>query len=326
MIIVVEGPDNSGKSTLIRHLASQLGVNVIPGEGPGRSDEEINERVRRYATIDDGLFDRHPCVSQPIYNHFRTGGPVIEPQLIEEFYERDVIFIYCRGRVSLAEQVVKDYDLSVTDAAGVVHADTVRDNHLSICATYDEWATNRAHFIYRIGDGFRNVTAFVRAMTSPTKQFDPVADIEDFHIKFHLEYDGPARVLPPDLSRFRIKFMDEEQNEYCHHEAAASAERYILTASASDPANYAFHLEHMLDGLVDMVYVVIGTAYLHGFDFREAWRRVHAANMKKVRAERVSDSKRGSTWDVVKPEGWTPPSHIDIVENNDLSSSNRCLT
>lgn len=324
MIIVVEGPDNSGKSTLIRHLANQLGVNVIPGEGPGRSDDEINERVRRYATMDNVIFDRHPCVSQPLYNHFRSGGPQIDPQLLREFYDQDVIFIFCRGRMSLTDHVIKDHDMDVTDAAGIVHADTVRDNHLSICATYEEWAMDHAHFTYRIGDGFRNVTAFVRTMMFNTvNQFDPIGDIFDFHFKFGLEYEGPPRVLPPDLAKFRIKFVDEEANEYCKHEAAASAERFILTASASDPANYAFHLEHMLDGLVDLVYVAIGTSHLHGFDFREAWRRVHAANMKKVRAKSADDSKRGSTWDVVKPEGWSPPSHIDLVEVNDLTLLHR---
>jgi hypothetical protein len=29
--------------------------------------------------------------------------------------------------------------------------------------------------------------------------------------------------------------------------------------------------------------------------------------MAKVRAERAEQSERGGTWDVVKPDGWTPP-------------------
>lgn len=319
MIIVVEGPDNSGKSTLIRHLEQELGLKVAWGEGPGRSDDEINERVRRYADLDNVIFDRHPCVSQNIYNHFRVGGPQIDPQLIKEFYERDVLFIYCRGRMSLAEQVVKDYDREVVDAAGTVHTDTVRDNHLSICATYDEWAVDHAHFVYRIGDGFDRVRSFVRSIMGGV-YFDPVADIAEFHIKYGLSYDGPVRVLPRELSEFRINFMDEELTEYSGSNAIAFMERYIHTPTARDLGNYNIHLELMIDALVDLTYVVLGTSYLHGFDFKEAWRRVHAANMRKIRVERIGDSKRGSLYDVVKPEGWTPPSHIDLVEKNDLSS------
>jgi hypothetical protein len=55
-------------------------------------------------------------------------------------------------------------------------------------------------------------------------------------------------------------------------------------------------------------------AHAHGlgFNFEEAWRRVQEANMQKVRTARVVDSARGSTFDVVKPEGWTPPVLADL--------------
>ena len=70
--------------------------------------------------------------------------------------------------------------------------------------------------------------------------------------------------------------------------------------------------------LVDLVYVAIGTAHLHGFDFEEAWRRVHHANMQKIRTPNAEASTRGSKHDVIKPEGWEPPSHTDLVEVNDV--------
>ena len=66
----------------------------------------------------------------------------------------------------------------------------------------------------------------------------------------------------------------------------------------------------VLDALVDLVYVALGTAYLHGFGpqkFNEAWRRVHEKNMEKIRAPSADHSKRGSAFDVIKPAGWTPP-------------------
>ena len=195
-------------------------------------------------------------------------------------------------------------------------------------------------------------------------------DICAFHEKHQLEYDGGERALPDDLAKFRADFMIEELGEY---EAAALAGN---RASA-------------LDALVDLAYVAVGTAYLHGFpirpqstwplhvqvaimppdtpldpnslegelvlgmidepvreyfvarllrsfperihrsresvwevafrawagaqilgyDFDEAWRRVHAANMKKVRAP----SARSGSHDVVKPPGWTAPNLADLV-------------
>jgi len=112
-------------------------------------------------------------------------------------------------------------------------------------------------------------------------------DIKDFHEKFGLVYDGPPRSLPQDLASFRTNFLIEETDEY------------ILASKRADE----------LDALVDLVYVAMGTAYLHGFDFDEAWRRVHAANMAKVRGP----SQRSGEYDVIKPEGWKPPYHGDLV-------------
>lgn len=119
-------------------------------------------------------------------------------------------------------------------------------------------------------------------------------DLIDFHTKFGLVYEGPPRNLPQDLFEFRKKFLQEELDEYIEAEELDDREK-------------------MLDSLVDLVYVAIGTAQLHGFDFNEAWRRVQAANMAKVRCERESDSARGTTYDVIKPPGWVAPDLSDLV-------------
>ena len=116
--------------------------------------------------------------------------------------------------------------------------------------------------------------------------FDPVGDIKKFHEKFGLAYDGPPRDLPDELLEFRIRFMQEELEEYIDNDDR----------------------EKKLDALVDLAYVLLGTAYQHGFTkFEEAWRRVHEANMKKVRADKISmkTGSRDPQFDVVKPPGWT---------------------
>jgi len=73
------------------------------------------------------------------------------------------------------------------------------------------------------------------------------------------------------------------------------------------------NLEEYFDGLIDLVYVALGAAYLSGLPFDEGFQRVHEANMKKVRALRQEDSKRGSTYDIVKPAGFVAPTLTDLI-------------
>ena len=153
--------------------------------------------------------------------------------------------------------------------------------------------------------------------------FDPIGDITAFHDRFDLPPAHPMGALDQETEGFRKKFLREELDEWLWAQQLAfqEATRPLLDR---DQAEYAHQLEKALDGLVDMAYVLFGTAHLHGFSgsFPEAWRRVHNANMQKVRAELDgSDSKRNSSLDVVKPAGWEPPVLTDLVECNDIHES-----
>lgn len=110
-------------------------------------------------------------------------------------------------------------------------------------------------------------------------------DVIDFHQKFQLEQQGE---LTQETMLLRIRQMQEELAEY------------VTGLTAKDRAQ-------QLDALIDLVYFALGTAYLSDFDFEEGWRRVQEANMQKIRATSPLDSKRGSTFDVIKPKGWVAP-------------------
>jgi predicted HAD superfamily Cof-like phosphohydrolase len=144
---------------------------------------------------------------------------------------------------------------------------------------------------------------------------DPMADIQDFHQKFGLEYTGKPRVMDKELFKFRVNFIKEELEEYLEEQPMLES---ALDQPEVDHRRVALGLHQQLDALVDLTYVVLGLAYLQFGPriFREAWRRVQAANMAKVRCEREEDSKRGSTFDVIKPEGWEPPDHHDLVADH----------
>ena len=118
-------------------------------------------------------------------------------------------------------------------------------------------------------------------------------DVGLFHTKFGLHETisgaaGPVPI-PMGLLEFRLKFLKEELEEF---------------EEGMDEDDMA----KMADALVDLVYVAMGTAHLLGLPWEALWNEVQRVNMQKVRAAKDgSNSKRGSGFDVVKPEGWTPP-------------------
>lgn len=114
-------------------------------------------------------------------------------------------------------------------------------------------------------------------------------DVAKFHEKFGLE---PKDAYPNFVSRewqeYRVRFMREELLEY-------------------QKALKGGDMEGVLDALVDLCYVAMGTAYGMSLPFEEAWEEVQQANLRKVRTEKPKDSKRKTSLDVVKPKGWAPP-------------------
>lgn len=144
-------------------------------------------------------------------------------------------------------------------------------------------------------------------------------DVGDFHRKFGLpvvicegdvsdEQPGP-REVDPELLLMRANFLLEELMEFMEACDLTWAGTGQITIVHADPGEEA-EVDHgqAFDALIDLVYVAMGTAHLFGYPWHHGWRLVQNANMAKVRAQAdASDSKRGSSYDVVKPPGWTPP-------------------
>lgn len=147
-MIVIEGMDNSGKSTLGVYLANALNRLVQESEGPPLSDEEINERVDRYYDLQSTtVFVRHPVISNAIYGATRPEGNPITPGRTALFYEQRPILIYCdagtRGLGS--SHVVKAHDTEQ-------HLADIENHYKKHLHLYRTWAAEHAHLIYRIGD------------------------------------------------------------------------------------------------------------------------------------------------------------------------------
>lgn len=144
---------------------------------------------------------------------------------------------------------------------------------------------------------------------------DLFGDVCAFLEKFGQDYDGPPRDLDYELQAFRLKHMHEELHEYeawtfpdslgFGDEMRHKIDAALVNARSNEDALNIRRAEQ-LDALVDLVYVTLQTARKHGFDFNEAWRRVHAANMRK---EAHPNGKGG----IRKPPGWVAPDHSDLV-------------
>lgn len=154
-MIVIEGMDNSGKSTLGEALASYLDMIVQESEGPPLSDEEINERVDKYEAMTGRIFVRHPVISSAIYGKFRPEGNPITPGRTMIFYESNPLLIYCdAGERGFEGHVVKDHDTAR-------HQQLLSDYQRDLLEEYRLWAAQHAHFVYRIGDDMNELISTI---------------------------------------------------------------------------------------------------------------------------------------------------------------------
>jgi len=90
---------------------------------------------------------------------------------------------------------------------------------------------------------------------------------------------------------FRIKFLQEELDEM----------------------KGATNADDVVDALIDLCVVAIGTLDAYQVDSLEAWNRVLDANMAKEIGIKPSRPNPLGLPDLIKPEGWIAPTHADNV-------------
>ena len=121
-------------------------------------------------------------------------------------------------------------------------------------------------------------------------------DIEDMHSKYGVHDWVREKVEAADKEslkkflEFRIKFLEEE---------LAETKKAVEEGDA----------EEIVDGLIDLCVVAIGTLDAFGVNAKTAWDNVHAANMNKEVGVKESRPNPLGLPDLIKPEGWIAPSH-----------------
>lgn len=132
--------------------------------------------------------------------------------------------------------------------------------------------------------------------TGFTIEGDWVKDIREMHAKFGVReivdtFDS-SKLLT--YLKFRIDMIQEELDEA----------KVALAAHDSDG---------VVDALIDNVVFTIGTLDVFHVDAYEAWARVHEKNMVKSPGVKPGRPNPFQLPDLLKPEDWTPPTHVDNV-------------
>jgi len=76
--------------------------------------------------------------------------------------------------------------------------------------------------------------------------------------------------------------------------------------------------EEVVDALIDLCVVAIGTLDAYGVDSNKAWDEVLKANMSKEPGIKPERPNPLGLPDLMKPEGWVAPSHVGNYGRLDL--------
>ena len=104
-MIIVEGPDGGGKTSLARHLAQHLAMSIAPRVVSKETEAMTDLRVWTDENLRRGfqrmIFDRHRLISDPIYravfgkHNARLYNPAWLTSALDQFYGIDPIIIFC---------------------------------------------------------------------------------------------------------------------------------------------------------------------------------------------------------------------------------------
>ena len=123
-----------------------------------------------------------------------------------------------------------------------------------------------------------------------------VKDINEMQYKYGVhKWIHDNRFNPDQLKRyleFRIDFLQEELSE-------------------TETALVGMDAEEIVDGLIDLCVVAIGTLDAFGVDAHKAWDEILKANLAKEPGVKPERPNPLGLPDLIKPEGWEGPDHSD---------------
>lgn len=170
-MIIIEGPDNSGKSTLSAKLAKDLGTTYRHSVKPDPKWTPLEALAHSAMTLRPQrvILDRLYAISESIYGPIVRGRSALgdkAQEAILDLYQRPYLVIYCRPDIK-----------TITKKNGRDQMPGVIENHLMLIKGYDEFMGDMAFFsksqvIYFDWEDRNSYSSLLAACKDHIKRFD----------------------------------------------------------------------------------------------------------------------------------------------------------
>jgi energy-coupling factor transporter ATP-binding protein EcfA2 len=141
-LIIVEGPDGSGKTTLCRYIAGVTKREYYHTGGPPSTKQGMEENLatlrNKHRTHPQGLVvDRHPAISDPIYAEVNNRVLLLSKDRLEHAMdELDPIVVFCR--IASIREMFMSIDKTNKPHKPVTHLAEVLENYKQVVTMYDK--------------------------------------------------------------------------------------------------------------------------------------------------------------------------------------------
>lgn len=154
--IIIEGPDGSGKSTLVEHFSKELGLPIHTRAVDSRKGPimPLAEWVDKDISMDwdhPWIYDRYPTISEPIYGKLVRGR--VQPPFANESYLSNVnevlyataLVVWCLPNLPTVRENVRN---NRTDQMPGVVANIARV-HQAYMTAYFHWHGPKFRYDYK---------------------------------------------------------------------------------------------------------------------------------------------------------------------------------
>ena len=178
-VIIVEGPDGSGKTTLIKNLQNRFVIKNLKAKrhGPPVDAEDLYERTKdllmeaTHSNV-NCIIDRFGLIGEQIYGPICRGKdlwvdiPEKRQEIFSAFNTLNPFIIYCRPPANiianLSNHEVKEYDTPE-------HLKSLHENQALIIRSYDNFFAN-----------WKSYNFFIWDYTKPENYYDLVKRLEEY--------------------------------------------------------------------------------------------------------------------------------------------------
>lgn len=181
MIIILEGPDNAGKSTLAKKISERLNIEVVHPGGPPKNVAEVirNLGEQSYAfnqgNIVSFIYDRVTCISDSIYRNnigYKRLFESFQSDLIASIMAQQVMVVYCRSSLTRLNDF-SNHGIKEHETAEVV--EFAKANVNRIIADYDKMMESISciHYDFESPDADAKIAYICNlfGMTAGTKSY-----------------------------------------------------------------------------------------------------------------------------------------------------------